>query len=614
MIALLKKHFGYDAFRPLQGEVVEHCLAGRDALVLMPTGGGKSLCYQLPALRFSGLTVVVSPLIALMKDQVDALRANGIPAAFMNSSQTPSEVADVERSAANGDLKLLYLAPERLAMPQTMRFMQSLRLSLFAVDEAHCISEWGHDFRPDYRNLSYLRQHFPGVPMLALTATANLRVRDDILAQLKLKDGHVFQSSFNRPNLTYRVVPKKRSFERLASEIKSRPGQAAIIYCFSRKSTEKTAADLRANGIKAAAYHAGMTPNERTRVQDSFIKDRTPVICATIAFGMGIDKPDVRLVAHMDLPKSVEGYYQETGRAGRDGLPSDCLLFYSRGDRVKHEYFIRNMEDPEEHQRARLQLDQVMRYGELATCRRAYLLDYFGEKLGQTDCGACDICVPTKAGISAQPAGEPEETEFDRELFERLRILRRQLADERGVPPYVIFGDRTLQDMCRYFPQSAGNMGLIFGMGNEKLAQYGNKFLDAIRQYAKPRDIAESEIPSQSQPAKKTPSIRAITDTVLESVRLYQDGADLGQIAQTRNLAMGTILQHLEKALDQGTDLDFARLDTLPREKFDRIAAALKRVNTYMLTPVYERLGGSCGYDEIRLVKLILKARKDNHG
>lgn len=609
MLNLLKRHFGYDSFRPLQGEIVEHCMSGRDALVLMPTGGGKSLCYQLPALKFDGMTIVISPLIALMKDQVDALRANGIPAAFMNSSLTASEIAGVERSATEGKIKLLYLAPERLAMPQTMRFMQSLRISLFAVDEAHCISEWGHDFRPDYRNLDYLRRHFPSVPMLALTATANARVKDDILGQLRIKDKKVFQSSFNRANLTYRVLPKKKSLDRLIAELKSRAGQAAIVYCFSRKSTEKTAADLRANGIKAAAYHAGMSSDERTRVQDRFIKDQTPVICATIAFGMGIDKPDVRLVAHMDLPKSIEGYYQETGRAGRDGLPSDCLLFFSRGDRVKHEYFIRMMEDPEEKRRTRMQLDQTMRYGELTTCRRAYLLEYFGEKLGQTDCGACDICVPEKNTSATATPQDEEQTEFDRELFERLRALRRQLAEERHVPPYVIFGDRSLQDMSRYFPQSESGMGRIFGVGNEKMAQYGSKFLEVIRQYAGPRDIPEQGIPDPSRPTRKTTTLRAITDTVAESVRMYKDGADLGQIAQVRNLAMGTILQHLEKALEQGAELDLSRINTLPQERFDLIVNTFKQAHTTLLTPIYERLEGSVSYDEIRLVKLVLKAK-----
>lgn len=612
MLDLLKKHFGYDAFRPLQGEVVEHCLDGRDALVLMPTGGGKSLCYQLPALKFDGMTIVVSPLIALMKDQVDALRANGIPAAFVNSSLTPFEIADVERSAINGELKLLYLAPERLAMPQTMRFLQSLRISLFAIDEAHCISEWGHDFRPDYRNLDYLRRHFPSVPMLALTATANARVRDDILEQLRIKDRKIFQSSFNRANLTYRVVPKKKSLERLVAEIKSQNGQAAIVYCFSRKSTEKTAADLRANGIKAAAYHAGMSPSDRTKVQDRFIKDQTPVICATIAFGMGIDKPDVRLVAHMDMPKSVEGYYQETGRAGRDGLPSDCLLFYSSGDRVKHEYFIRGMDDYDEQRRARMQLDQVMKYGELTTCRRAYLLDYFGEKLEQTNCGACDICNPTKQTASWSPQdGEPEELEFDRALFEMLRELRRKLADERGVPPYVIFGDRSLQDMCRYFPQSPEKMGNIFGVGNEKLAKYGNAFLDIIRRYAGPRDIAERE-PASGKTVRPKLAVRALTNTVMETVRLFNAKKQPDDIAALRDIRYSRVMNHLEQAMEQGVALDASHLSFPSLNRFQTIAAALQQTGGELLAPARAVLGDSYNYDEIRLVRLILKIQNNN--
>jgi ATP-dependent DNA helicase RecQ len=276
MLELLKKHFGYESFRPLQEEVISYCVSGKDSLVLMPTGGGKSLCFQIPALFFPGLTIVISPLVALMKDQVDALKANGIPAAFLNSTLSPSESAEVERLAQSGRLKLLYLAPERFAMPSVRRFLQSLTISLFAVDEAHCISEWGHDFRPDYRSLDLLRQYFPGIPIMALTATANARVRDDIVSQLGLGNGRVFQSSFNRPNLVYRVLPKKRAFDQLLAEIKQRPEQAVIIYCFSRKATEKTAADLRANGVKAAAYHAGLTAAERTRVQDRFIRDEIP--------------------------------------------------------------------------------------------------------------------------------------------------------------------------------------------------------------------------------------------------------------------------------------------------------------------------------------------------
>ena len=480
MIELLKKHFGYESFRPLQEEVIEHCISGKDSLVLMPTGGGKSLCFQIPALHFPGITIVISPLVALMKDQVDALQANGIPAAFLNSTLTPVEIARVEAQAASGKLKLLYLAPERFAKPAVREFLRTLTISMFAVDEAHCISEWGHDFRPEYRNLDLLRQYFPGIPIMALTATANARVRGDIVNHLRLGQGRVFQSSFNRPNLTYRVLPKKRAFDQLLSELKQRPDQAAIVYCFSRKSTEKIASDLRANGVKAAAYHAGLAPMERSRIQERFIRDQVPVITATIAFGMGIDKPDVRLVAHMDLPKSVEGYYQETGRAGRDGLPSDCLLFFSAGDRIKHEYFIRAMEDPDDRQRMRLQLQEMMKYGFLQSCRRAFLLGYFGEASSTQNCGACDTCVPPVA----TKAAEATVAVFDRQLFEKLRALRRSLAEARRVPPYLIFGDKTLQEMSRTIPQDPESLGRVFGVGTMKLAQFGGVFLEAIRSYA----------------------------------------------------------------------------------------------------------------------------------
>lgn len=499
MLDLLKRHFGYERFRPLQEEIISHCIAGNDALVLMPTGGGKSLCYQLPALRFDGMTLVISPLIALMKDQVDALRANGITAAFINSSLPPAEIVRVEDQARDGKLKLLYIAPERLAMRNVQRFLQTLKISLVAIDEAHCISEWGHDFRPDYRNLRQLRHLFAGTPLMALTATANARVRDDIVAQLGLQGGRIFRSSFNRPNLAYRVLPKKKAFDVLLRELRGRKGESAIVYCFSRKGAEKVAADLRANKVEAAAYHAGLTPLQRTRVQERFIRDEVPVIAATIAFGMGIDKPDVRLVVHMDLPKSVEGYYQETGRAGRDGLPSDCLLFYSNGDRFKHEYFIRMMDDETEQQRARRQLNEIAAYGELKTCRRAYLLKYFGEASAQANCGNCDVCAPRQTAYASEASADG----FDQELFEKLRATRRALAGARGVPPYMIFGDKSLQEMARYYPQSLESLGSIFGVGKEKLSQYGGRFLQDICAHAGSRRISEREIPLRTRMMRK---------------------------------------------------------------------------------------------------------------
>jgi ATP-dependent DNA helicase RecQ len=488
MLATLKKYFGYDEFLPLQGEVVEHVMAGKEALVLMPTGGGKSLCYQLPALELPGITIVVSPLIALMKDQVDALKENGIPAAYINSTLDLEEISQIETAARRGEIKLLYLAPERLANPRVQEFLQTLNVSLFAIDEAHCISEWGHDFRPDYRNLKALRVSFPRTPMLALTATANLRVKEDILEELQLKDSRVFQSSFDRSNLSYRVLPKKQVLQKLVRTLKKDPNQSAIVYCLSRKRTEKMAADLKANGINAAHYHAGMVATRRSRVQEAFIQDKVNVICATIAFGMGIDKPDVRLVAHVDMPKSVEGYYQETGRAGRDGLPSQCHLFFSRGDIYKHEYFIRMMDSALDQTRARKQIQDVVKYGELTTCRRSYLLEYFGEGYQKNNCGGCDVCVP----VIAEEVSVSRSDDFDSELFEILRGLRKELAHEKGVPPYVVFGDKTLQQMSRYYPQSEESLEKMFGVGKEKLAQYGEVFLTYINAYCEDHDIAEN--------------------------------------------------------------------------------------------------------------------------
>ena len=396
---LLKQHFGYDEFRLGQAAVISNALAGRNSLVVMPTGGGKSLCYQLPALALGGLTLVVSPLIALMKDQVDGLRANGIPAEFLNSSLDHATAANVERRAQAGRISLLYVAPERVSMPGFQRLLGTLDLRLIAIDEAHCISEWGHDFRPDYRALSDLRRQFPQTPVMALTATATERVRQDIVEQLGLYDGAQFVSGFDRANLTYRVQRRSGTWEALLGLLNERRGQSAIVYCFSRKETEELAARLTANGHPTVAYHAGLDPEIRRITQERFIDGDVPVVAATIAFGMGIDKPDVRLVVHYALPKSIEGYYQETGRAGRDGLPSDCVLFFSEGDRAKQEYFIHRMTDAYARAAAEQQLQQMVDYGRLQTCRRKYLLAYFGETIPVETCGNCDVCLAERRPV-----------------------------------------------------------------------------------------------------------------------------------------------------------------------------------------------------------------------
>ena len=390
---MLKARFGYDRFLPLQEEIIANAMSGGHSLVLMPTGGGKSLCFQLPALLLDGLTLVVSPLISLMKDQVDGLVADGVEAALVNSSMSYEENRRVLSGASRGRVKILYVAPERLAAPSFRDFLGAVKLSLVAVDEAHCISEWGHDFRPDYRNLASLRREFPTVPMMALTATATEDVRADIVKQLDISGAPQFVSSFNRPNLTYRVRPKRRTFDELVALLRQHSGEPAIIYRFSRQDTESLAGRLARLGIKALPYHAGLDDTIRRETQEGFVNDDVPVIVATIAFGMGIDKPDVRLVVHYDLPKSLEGYFQETGRAGRDGLPSECVLFYSYGDRVKQAFFTNQIEDDAERDSAESKLASVVEYAESTGCRRRRILSYFGELRDEDNCGGCDICL-----------------------------------------------------------------------------------------------------------------------------------------------------------------------------------------------------------------------------
>jgi len=393
LLLTLKTTFGYDSFRPLQREIIETTLAGRDVFALLPTGGGKSLCFQLPALLQPGLTVVVSPLIALMKDQVDQLQAAGVAATFLNSTLDADEARSRLRGLHRGEWRLLYVAPERLMLDNWQENLKAWNVTALAIDEAHCISEWGHDFRPEYRQIAKLRDLLPGVTIMALTATDTGRVREDIVRHLKLRDPATFVASFNRPNLSYRVIPKDQPAKQIIDFVRQRETESGIIYCASRATAERVAESLAGRGFSARPYHAGLDAAERSRNQELFLRDETRIICATIAFGMGINKPNVRWVIHHDLPKNIEGYYQETGRAGRDGLPGDCLLLFSAGDIAKQTHFLDEITNEHEQSVARAQLRQIVHYAESAGCRRAELLAYFGENFGASNCGACDNCL-----------------------------------------------------------------------------------------------------------------------------------------------------------------------------------------------------------------------------
>jgi ATP-dependent DNA helicase RecQ len=706
----LKKHFGYDQFRPLQREIISDSLAGRDVFVLMPTGGGKSLCFQLPALIRQGLTIVVSPLISLMKDQVDALQTSGIAVTYLNSTLDRHEAKARWRGVHRGEYRMLYVAPERLMLDTFLERAVNWNIAQFAIDEAHCISEWGHDFRPEYRELKKLRTHFPDVPMIALTATATERVRADIVKQLKLREPRCYVASFDRPSLTYRVVPKSAPYEQLLEFIRSRPNDSGIVYCASRKIAESLARNLNEDDVSAKPYHAGLTSAERTKNQDAFLRDDVRVVTATIAFGMGINKPNVRFVVHYDLPKNLESYYQETGRAGRDGLPSECVLLFSPSDVAKQLHFIDEKSETEARI-ARTQLQQMVHYAETRDCRRVTLLGYFGEAYTRPSCEGCDNCLTPRetfdgtipaqkflscvhrihaksgfgfgvnhiadvlrgadteairqrshnelstygigrelkreawqaigrellrlgfiecapgkfATLSLTPAGRDAlrhrtpitltkqievvardqkaragGIECDEVLFERLRGLRRKLADERDVPAYVIFSDVSLREMAKNYPTTVTEFRRIPGVGEQKLKDFADAFLGELKNYlaANPRRTFSSSW-EPMRPARRT----RLNDSQRETLRRFRSGESVDDISRARGFVRSTVYDHLEAAIKLGESLKPDRFFTAAQR--EEIASAFRKTSDGKLEDVRSLLDRKYDYGELRIFRAL---------
>ncbi len=658
----LKEIFGYSQFRGNQERIIKNLLDGKNTFVIMPTGAGKSLCYQLPAMMRDGLAIVISPLIALMKNQVDQMNAYGVNARFMNSTLSKSEITRLKKDCLNGTVKLLYVAPESLNKEETIDFLKKVNVSFVAIDEAHCISEWGHDFRPEYRRIKTMIQHLGELPVIALTATATPKVQLDIQKNLQMEEADVFISSFNRKNLFYEVRPKKETKKQLIKFLKDNKGKSGIIYCLSRKKVEEIAQLLNVNGFKAAPYHAGLDADVRIKNQDDFLNEETDIIVATIAFGMGIDKPDVRFVVHYDVPKSLEGYYQETGRAGRDGLEGHCLMFYSHNDLSKLEKF--NKDKPvQERENARILLQEMEFYAESPVCRRRQLLHYFGEEFKEENCGMCDNCVHPRErfegmdcvtlvlqsvkqtnerfglghlihvirgiedeyvksyghfDLSVYGKGSAEDADFwksvirqvlifqylekdidnvgalritprghaflesphnielardhdfttdledeeesperipvntksyDEKLFELLKNLRKKVAREKNLPPYVIFQDPSLEEMATTYPTSREELAQVNGVGMGKVNKFGKEFLEIIQQY-----VDENEIETASDVVVKSSVNKS--KTKISIIQQIDRKIDLEEIAESARLSFEELLTEIENICYSGTKLN----------------------------------------------------------
>jgi ATP-dependent DNA helicase RecQ len=730
ILATVRRYWGFSKLRPLQERAIRAGLERRDSLVVMPTGGGKSLCYQVPAELAQRMDIVVSPLISLMKDQVDGLRECGYPAGALYSGMPLEAVRKTEAEIAAGRYRLVFVAPERLLTPRFLQLMERLPVRAFAVDEAHCISHWGHDFRPEYRQLAELKARFPQASVHAYTATATERVRADIAEQLRLKNPAVLVGTFDRPNLVYRIVPRVDVQTQVLEVLRRHPGEAAIVYCISRKDTETMAQALRANRLRAAFYHAGMEADERRRTQDAFAAEEIDVVVATVAFGMGIDRSDVRCVIHAAMPKSIEHYQQETGRAGRDGLEAECVLLYSAADVIRWESLTEKSAAEsgaatEIIAASRELLQHMRRLCAGVQCRHRKLSQYFGQEYSKPNCEACDVCLNEVEGLAdatvtaqkilscvaragerfgaehivdvllgantervrrwrheqlttyglmkgtsrktltnmlyqlldgglldrtagerpvlrlneaswavlrgertvrlVQPRTEVSKTRFDQEswegvdrgLFEGLRTLRREIADERGVPAYVLFSDAALRDMTRVRPGSAAAFLNVRGVGERKLADFGQRFLELIATYCRANGLlldaaigsrARRERSRMVRPFDKTQGYKP-KGTKETAFELFAKGSSVERVAAAIGRAPGTTWDYLAEFIQTRRP---RRLDAwIDQETYRAVANAMKDLGTAYLKPIFEHLGGKVPYEQIRLVVAHLNATRD---
>jgi len=627
LYAALKRYWGYDGFRPLQERIIQSLMGGHDVAVVMPTGGGKSLCYQLPALALGQTVVVISPLIALMQDQVAQLGDMGIPSAVLNSSQPPDEQRAVMRAAQQGAFRLLYLSPERLARQDTVAWLGHVPLAFFAIDEAHCISEWGHEFRPEYRQLSSLRQNFPDKPIAAFTASATRRVRHDILDQLQLRDPHRYIASFHRVNLRYivRQCEKREHRRLLVAGLRAYQGESVIVYAPTIASVEETVDYLAERGIAAVPYHGQMETATRRRNQERWMNDEVRVLVGTIAFGLGINKPAVRAVIHTSLPKSVEQYYQEAGRAGRDGLPADCVLLWQPKDSGLLAYFIGQLNDPAEKQRAWERYHAIHRFAQSARCRHLEVCAHFGQTPKWQRCEMCDVCgnvpkwlsgapeeeiavqrkrrtverperespLPRPAPVAASRAGNRQP---DSALLDFFKDWRRRAAQRAAVPPYVVLSDAALEDLCRKRPANLRELLSVTGIGEHKAELYGREIFAAFEAFRNGARVTRREA-AQVSPAEET-------------LRLLSEGKGFAEIAQIRGRQYSTVVSTVADLIEKGR-LDY-RVEWVGEDHHRQIAAVIQRLGSQWLKPLREALPAEITYEQIRLVVAWTRLRKSD--